>query len=1095
MSGPAQDSGAAPDRNERPFIVGIGASAGGLNAIEVFFGTVPVDTDIAFVIVQHLSPDFKSLMDELLARRTQIPIHLAKDGTLVEGGNIYLLTPKSNITLEDGRLRLSSPQPSGLNLPIDIFFRSLANDCGQRCAAVVLSGTGSDGSRGIVDVHAAGGIVLVQNVESAAFDGMPRSAIRTNVANVVCAPDMMWSSIQEHAKNPGALIVATEAASLESITYDLPGLLRLFYLRSGIDFSYYKPGTIERRIARRMEMVRAADLSDYVKMLEGNPDEVDALYRDLLVEVTQFFRDPQAFEILKTQVLPGLIENKARRDELRIWVPGCATGEEAYSIAILVSEVAREMDRNVRLKLFASDVHRSSIERASHAVYSEEALESISEELRERYFTRLDHGYQVVAELRQRMVIATHDLTRDPPFTRMDLVSCRNLLIYFEPEIQQRVLRLLHFSLNKGGALFLGPSETLGTLSREFEIVDQHWRIFRKISDARLADSMSMSLTPSSLGPSSMNRHLESSSPSPAMTGGIDTTWVKPVLYEEVVMRYVPPCLVVNENHQLVHTFGDARRVLIQPEGAPTLLIGKLLEGQLAAAVTAALHHAARTGESIAYSDVRVSDGENARTMKVIVDPCAKAKHQLFLIFFEEEQTRDGTKVAELTFNQEGESTRRIEELRRELDHTRQSLQTTVEELESSNEELQSTNEELIAANEELQSTNEELHSVNEELHTVNAEHQKKIDDLVETTTDLDNFIANTSMGMVFLDSELRIRRFTPAITSVFRMLDRDIGRPLADISYVLDDPALMDDVAAALANHTGSETEISSPEGQLFLRRIEPYRGEDGVVRGVVVTFNNVTRVRDALFRLAKRTEELSMTQKELQQFAYAVSHDLGAPIRGLIGFTQKLLDRDDVAFDDEARSDITQVSEASVELQGMLDCLLKFSRIFTRGTEFAIASFDELFERAVSKVAPLIEETGAKVTCDELPRIQCDDQQMESVFFELLDNALKYRGDRRPVIHVSGKLDGNDYLISVHDNGPGIEKRHHDRIFQMFQRPVPVDVRGLGCGLAFCRRILDRHSGSIEVESTQGHGATFTFRIPADPVDRSRLEVGSSQ
>lgn len=824
---------------EPTWIVGVGASAGGLEALEQFFSAMPSDTRMAFVVVQHLSPDFKSLMDELLARHTKIPIQRVEESTRVEANAIYLIPPRKIMTLSYGKLLLTDADDSGgLNLPIDKFFTSLAQDAGRRAIAVVLSGTGSDGSRGIRDVHEAGGLVVVQDVESAAFDGMPRSAVATGMADIVTTPEKMAEDLCRYAADPENFIRDREAHTEPIEPGDeMTVLFRLFRNRYGIDFANYRRNTIQRRIERRLRLVNCHDLSTYVSMLESDMGELDALYRDLLVEVTQFFRDLPAFRKLRQEVIPSIVERATKpNDEIRAWVPGCATGEEAYSIAMLIDDCARTLGLRPRVKLFATDVHNSSLETGSSGVYPADAVSNVPDDLLSRYFTQHGSVFHVTRELRQMVIFAPHDITKDPPFTRIDLISCRNVLIYLEPVTQRRVISLFHFGMRVGGVMMLGPSESVGDLQREFESVDQHWRIFRKLRDVRLPDASTITHSPTLT--SIVRTRKEFPGVAQLATYPDETD-----VMADLIERYAPPSFLVNDHFELVHSFGDASRLLVQPRGRPTLEILKLVSGNLRIAMSAALHRSAREQEKVVLDGIRVPLDDAEHFYRVSVEPYVKRKEALYLVSLEEMQTHaSAPEDAIEVFRADDQASQRIVDLEKELDFTKQSLQTTVEELESSNEEMQSTNEELVASNEELQSTNEELHSVNEELHTVNAEHQRKIAELTQLTADMDNLLRSTDIGTIFLDSELRIRKFTPAIKNAFNIMEQDTGRPIDQFAYNLDNPELLDDAREVAATGKPIEREVQTHDGtRTYLKRILPYRKANGEAEGVVITFTDV--------------------------------------------------------------------------------------------------------------------------------------------------------------------------------------------------------------------------------------------------------------
>ncbi|HEY4186521.1 MAG TPA: chemotaxis protein CheB [Polyangia bacterium] len=850
------------------FVVGIGASAGGLNALERFFDNLPRETGMAFVVVQHLSPDFKSLMDELLARHTEMPIHPVEDGMRVEPNNVYLIPPKKEMIISDGRLLLSDRErQQELTLPIDVFFRSLAQDCGARAVAIVLSGGGTDGSRGIRDIHAAGGVVMVQDVASAQFDGMPKTARDVGVAQWILAPDEMPQALLDHAEQTrvqrlahpeGPLPAAetTEARGLEAV-------YRMLQDEFGLDFTHYKPSTVTRRIERRLALARSNDIDEYVQRLRGEREELDVLYRDLLIGVTRFFRDQEAFDILEERVLPELLQRQPREEQLRIWVAGCATGEEVYSLAIVLRELMLKLgERSVQI--FASDVHRGSIDRASRAIYDADAVINVSKERLARYFVRMGDAYQVVPDLRQMVVFAQHNVIKDAPFTRVDLVSCRNLLIYLQPAVQQKVLSLFRFALRRGGVLFLGPSETVGLIARDFETIDKHWRLYRKHTDVRTPVDVRPSPLP--LVPAEVRAPLHLGATATTAPGARYSLTHLLGTYDTLLEEMMPPSLLVTDRGELVHAFGGASRFLRPRDGRQDLDVLDVVDRDLKMVLVGGLKRALNEPSAIVFRGVRiggataVGDGgqENGRekmytvTLRRVRNRTGGAPH--LLISFEEVEghkppAAPAVPPTEIALDQIPRD--QLRALESELSHTKENLQAAIEELETSNEELQASNEELQASNEELQSTNEELQSVNEELYTVNAEYQRKIGELTELANDMDNLLASTEVGAVFLDRQLKIRKFTPQIAETFSLLPHDVGRPIETFTYKMDHPELVDDLKQVLATGEPIERELRGVRGKVFFLRVLPYRAK-GSVDGVVLTLIDVDglkKAEDALF------------------------------------------------------------------------------------------------------------------------------------------------------------------------------------------------------------------------------------------------------
>lgn len=838
-----------PSNVERPgpYVVGIGASAGGLEALEAFFDGVKKPSGMAFVVIQHLSPDFKSLMDELLARHTDLPIHLVEDGMVVEADHVYLIPPKKEMIISGGKLLLSErDRQQELTLPIDVFFRSLAQDCGPRAVAIVLSGGGSDGSRGIRDIHEAGGLVIVQDVESAQFDGMPKTARDAGVATFVLAPQEMPDVLTEHVKTAGAHSLATRRARATSSGQGIDAVYDMLQDEFGIDFTHYKPSTVTRRIERRLQLSRVDDIDEYVDRLRRTRDELDVLYRDLLIGVTRFFRNEEAFAVLEHKVLPELFRKGPRDAPLRVWVAGCATGEEAYSLAILLTELS-EQHGNRPVKIFATDVHRGSIDIASRGVYGEEAIANVSRERLERWFLKRAGGYQVVPDIRQTVVFAAHNVIKDAPFTRMDLISCRNMLIYLQPPAQQKVLSLFHFSLNKGGVCFLGPSESPGALFHDFEAVDRHWRIYRKYSDVRIPVDPRFQ-------PSRPELRLSASPVAPtarySITGLLGT-------YDTLLDEVMPPSLLVTERGELVHSFAGASRFLEMRDGRQDLDVLDIVGSELRMVLVGGLSRAKKEASSIVFKGVRIRvEGEESFykvTVRRVRGRTSGSQAHVLISFepMEAEPPSSLPKRPETEIDLGQVSREQLAALEAELSYTKENLQAAIEELETSNEELQAANEELLASNEELQSTNEELQSVNEELYTVNAEYQRKIGELTELTNDMDNLLSSTDVGTIFLDRQLRIRRFTPQIADSFTLLPQDLGRSIESFTHKMDHPGLNDDLRRVVADGVPVEREVRDRDGRSFFLRVLPYRAK-GEVLGVVITLIDVSGLKaaeDALF------------------------------------------------------------------------------------------------------------------------------------------------------------------------------------------------------------------------------------------------------
>ena len=837
-------------------VVAIGASAGGLAALESLFRRLPDDTGHAYVVVQHLSPNFKSVMSDLLSGFAHIPAVSAEDGMMLAPNRIHLIPPGKDLELSGLRLRVIERSPhEGLHLPVDRFFSSLARQAGERSVGIVLSGSGSDGSRGIADIQRAGGRVFVQSMDSAAFDGMPKAAARAATAAKIDTPEGIADALQRvegldrlpdwnhHNRGTGPWLPADAG--------ELTPVFRAMIARFDLDFSEYKSGTVGRRIDRRLKARNCPSIQAYADLLMREDSEVDALWRDLLIGVTHFFRDPEAFETLEKMVIPQLLAGPLQNREVRVWVAGCATGEEAYSLAILLDEAIDANEHVNGFRIFATDIHRSALERASAGYFQTEALEHVSAPRLARYFEPRGDGFVVSQELRRRVVFAEHNILTDPPFTRLDLVTCRNLLIYLLPAAQNQVLSKFEFSLRPTGMLFLGPSESLMDRADSFESVHGGWRVFKKKGPDRLSASVEPTISP--------RRWSRQVDPAKRTVLAPRRSAHDPEhALSRVFERYVPSGFLVDEQRTLLHVFGEAGRY-IRVQGPASLDIVSLVHAHLQLPLTTAIHRALKENRS---THVTAQVPDSTESIGVDVDVLGTKGDGALLLFvrLQPHEARRPVAPAEDEPGLADIAAQRIRDLEEELAETSTNLQSVVEELETSNEELQATNEELLASNQELQSTNEELQSVNEELHTVNAEHERKNEELTELTTDLTMLMECTSIGMVFLGPRLEIRKFTPAIDAIFPLKEQDIGRPLADITHGLaeDDRDLLGRAGEVLRSGELNEREVMSTQGVSLLERIHPYRGPRGDMRGVAVSYVDLTSVRRAEAAL-RRSEALN--------------------------------------------------------------------------------------------------------------------------------------------------------------------------------------------------------------------------------------------
>ncbi len=830
-------------------IAGIGASAGGLEALEQFFRSVSGDTDVAYVVVQHLSPEQPSMMDHLLKRYTALPVQQATHELRVLPGNVYLIPPGKDMIIADGKLLIADRSAqNGLSLPIDQFFRSLAQDRGRNSIGVILSGTGSDGSRGICEIHAAGGLVLVQDSTTAKFDGMPIAAIETDVVDDILLAEEMDHRIGKFVERTASdAEVTLENVTSASSEANIKTIFRLLRNKYGIDFSPYKSGTVTRRIERRLMLNQVYDLATYAESLSTDAAELDKLYRDLLIGVTRFFRDPEGFDLIHQNVIKPMIENADPRNELRFWIAGTGTGQEAYSLAMQISEELESLPHVVPTRIFATDVHNRSLEFAARGIYSEDDLRDVSNDRIAKFFVKRRDGYQISPHLRKMIVFAPHNIIRDAPFTSMDFISCRNLLIYLQNEAQKKALSLFHFALKVGGTLWLGPSETPGELGREFDVEHEHWRIFRKRRDVRI-----LAGDRTAIKTSSATHHANFTSQN---TRGVIAHQLE--TYDRLLEEFMPPSILVTDSRDLLHTFSGASRYLMHKDGRPSSDVVENVHTDLKVPILTALQRSIKDQAPVVHAGISCAALGN-EVLKLIVRPFFNrtANRNEFLIIFETQQSTGISEPEEFSsINLQGISREQIQALESELQYAKESLQATIEELETTNEELQASNEELLASNEELQSTNEELNSVNEELYTVNMEHQRKIAELTELTDDMENLLNSTEVDTVFLDREFRIRKFTPGIAKTFNLIPQDVGRRIDSFTHNVRNLALLDALERVLRSEEALELEVDDAKDEWYLLRILPYFSKS-VVEGVVMTLINITSLKNAELRLTELSE-----------------------------------------------------------------------------------------------------------------------------------------------------------------------------------------------------------------------------------------------
>ena len=836
----------------------MGASAGGLEAFEQFFRSMPPGSGMAFVLVQHLDPSHASALTEILQRSTAMPVVEAQDQMAVAPNGVYVIPPNRDMAIFHGALQLSVPeQPRGQRMPIDAFLRSLADDQGENAIGVILSGTGTDGTLGLRAILGAGGVSLVQEPATAEYDGMPSSAIRAGYATHILPAEKMPEVLMSGLHSPAT---PAEAGGMNRI-------LMLLRSATGHDFSLYKKSTIGRRIERRMAQHDIGNTGVYARYLKEHPTEVRSLFKELLINVTSFFRDAGAFAALKQDILPQLFAGKPEGYIFRVWVAGCASGEEAYSIAILLREFMDETRQEFKTQIYATDLDEDAIAVARAGIYSPNIVQDMAPERLRHFFVKEETGYRVKKSIREMVVFATQNIIKDPPFTRLDLLGCRNLMIYLEPELQNRLIPTFHYALRPGGVLLLSPSESIGNHPALFAPLNRKWKFYRATGTAATRAAMSGGL--SWTGGASTKGPYE-------VTKKIKETNFAELARRALIQSYAPASVVTDEKGNILYVHGDTGRYLRPAPGQATLNVIEMAREGLQLELRAAIHNAATQGTLTLCRDLCVRDyacDSQGVHISVRPLPVPDAARGLLLVSFQDvlcvtpEKSAPG-KPARGSRAKPGAEPGRVEELERELAYTRENLQAAIEEQQASNEEMKSINEDLQSANEELQSTNEELEtskeelqSLNEELITVNAELHAKIELLAHMQNDMKNLLDNISAGIVFLDEHLNIKRFTREAARVYRLAASDVGRPLSDIKSDIEDQDLLADAHAVLVSLAPHERETRTAGGTWFLARIQPYRTLDNMIEGVVLTFIDITEMKKASEERHLQSTALSAT------------------------------------------------------------------------------------------------------------------------------------------------------------------------------------------------------------------------------------------
>lgn len=971
------------------YIVGIGASAGGLIPINDFFESMPENTGMAFVVVQHLSPDHKSLMSELLAKHTPMEVYEGEENMIVKRDCIYLIPNQNRMIIDNGKLKLlPKPPDKKPNNAIDIFFESLAKDCTKKAIGVILSGTGSDGTLGIEAIKKNEGTVVVQDPMTAEFDGMPGSAISSGFADMVLAPEMMPSEIIDYMQeSPLLKTINDNSREDEMIINDILLLVRN---EAQHDFSLYKRPTLQRRLAKRIMETNVSSVADYLEYLKEHPEEVKTLAQEFLINVTKFFRDKEAFDVIYSEIIPELFKGKITDNLIKVWCVACSSGEEAYSLAILFQEYMQHHEiEDITVKIFATDIDNEALEIASRGIYPASSLKDVSNKRRNNFFVEEGKNYRIAASIRKMVVFARHDIGKNAPYSKIDLLSCRNMLIYMNPILQNSILQAFHYAMKENRFLVLGPSENLGALKDAFEEISRKWKIFRCTVKTRKLPAERYE-SPTTLDKSVMQLALHGRHRNAL-------NHLSEIFYS-TALEDNHTGILIDKELNVKQAVGKFKNFLSFPEASFNFNLLRLVPTDLSMALSLAVRNAIKDNKKVIMRKVKVHEKEFTRTVNIIVKPFLNQKDYMqpfIFIILNEEDSEPSDKL--LTgFTDNAAAIERIDELERELYTTKENLQSLIEQIESANEELQSSNEEMSTSHEELQSTNEELQSLNEELHTVNSEHQQKIKELNEANDDLNNYFNSSETGQIFIDKRLVIRKFSPAIRKTINVKDIDLGRSIIDISNNFKDVDFINEIKKVMRSGSRIDQEVIMHDTKTFLMTINPYIRRDKKIDGVIINFTDISELKslntfiEAIFN-ASSTGTVALkairdTQDQITGFKYSVVNDEAEKILGAkTGMPVDPTFASAHDFSETFKAVVEQNKTAHIDIQNE-KTKMWYQVIAAKIDDGLLATFTDITDR--KKSAELLEKgyQDLQLVSDQLKHFN---QQLERSNFDLMQFA----------------------------------------------------------------------------------------------------------
>ncbi len=1057
---------------EPEYIIAIGASAGGLEEIFTFFDHTPMDS-VSYIIVQHLSPDYTSRMKELVARHSKLVVREAENGMRVMRNEAYLIPNNKFMTICDNILFLTLKEKTkGPHLTINRFFKSLAGDSGKKAIVVLLSGMGSDGTEGIKAIKKAGGMVIARNPETAEFASMPSNAIATGLVDFVLAPEEMPEAIQDYVLHEGELI----AKGLDD-EQNLGLIVTVLKEHLPFDFSEYKQSTILRRIQRRAASHHFTSLEEYGAYVATSPEEMQALVQDFLISVTSFFRDRKAFEFLVAEVFPKVIENVAPGEELKMWVAGCATGEEAYSVAILIYQLLQSRSQNTVVKIFATDIDAVALMRAGKGTYhAADLAKHISAEWLERYFIKEGDSYRVIPEIRKMVIFARHDLVKNPPYCNMQFISCRNLLIYMTPVLQKKIFPMLLFGLRSEGYLFLGSSENPMPILDKLEIVHKKHKIYKNLQTKHTIRFDSFTLPdPVVIGPQKSGPFLK-----------VNTTSKMNFTIDEAVNEGLAGVLdnlivCINDDGQVVKTYGDTKKYLLQRNFNSNLV--ELLPRPLDIVFSTLRGTVIQTGEKAVAGGIEIEQIGAFLKVNLIVAPLRVNRdgHRLLMVVFSEDKSERPVDGVPAVFDEKTYQDQYLLNVEQELRELKAKLRLSEEKLDASNENLQSFNEELLSANEEMQSTNEEMQSVNEELHTINADYQAKNKELQELNDDLSNYFRSNINGQLFVNTDLLLMKFSPGAVKLINLIDGDVGRPISNITTNIKLETLIEDIKIVLHEDRTITREIQTNNGRWYQVMTMPYLQQpDYRIAGAILTFNDVTELKNAQLELDKKNKSLLRINADLDNFVHAASHDLLAPLNNIEG-SISVMNR--ITVSDPQLSKFLGIINSSIKkFRTLIQDLANIGRTENDILATEVVDLAEITGDIEWSLENKIQQSGAVIhKAFDVGHIPFSKKNLRSIIYNLVSNAVKFKGEHAPVINIQTVRIGDEIWLSVQDNGQGIPQEGLEKIFDMYGRLHP-EVEGNGIGLYLARKIIHAAGGSITVESEVGKGSKFMICFQAE-------------